>query len=150
MRRGVTLGAAILRGCAATGAAPAFAAGAVAATAAGAGAAAGVATGVAGCSADTAATVACSGAGAVATAAFVRSAPESAARLGLVKAASIPMASAIANTEREILQVIVSSPCFRLRANPGAVRTLRHRLSAGCPPRNTAAPLRDVLHNTKR
>ena len=135
MRRGVTLGAAILRGCAAT----AFVAGAVAATAAGAGAAAGVATGVAGCWVDTAATVACSGAGAVA--AFVRSADESAALLGLDKAASIPMASAIANTEREILQVICRSPCFLRSGQPrrcadGSAASAFGKLSPG----NTGAP----------
>jgi hypothetical protein len=113
MRRGVTLGADTLRGCTATGAATAFVAGAVAATAG-----AGVAAGVAGCWAETAATVACSGAGATATAASLRAAVESAALLGLDRAASIPMASAIANTEREILQVICRSPCLRAGPSP--------------------------------
>jgi hypothetical protein len=50
----------------------------------------------------------------------LRSALESAALPGLDKAASIPMASAIANTEREILQVIVVVHVFQPRANPGA------------------------------
>jgi hypothetical protein len=128
MRRGVTLGAETLRGCAAAGpgtaleagAATALAAVAGAVTAAVAGAGAGVAADAAGCWADSAACVACSAAGAAATAGSLRSADESAARLGLERAASIPMATAKANTEREILQVIVWS-MFPRRANPGAL-----------------------------
>lgn len=148
MRRGVILGAEALRACTAAGAATAFVAAAVAATFAGDGAAAGATAG-AGCWADTAATVACSGAWTAATAASLRSALDSAALLGLDKAASIPMASATANAEREILLVIVLSPWFRRRAGPGAVRTMRHRPSAGCLPGNTGVSLRDVPHNTK-
>jgi hypothetical protein len=114
MRRGVTLGADTLRGCAAAGAATALAAGAVTAAVAGAVTAAvavagaGVAAGAAGCW-ESAACDACAAAGAPATAGSLRSADESAARLGLERAASIPMATAKANTEREILQVIVWS-----------------------------------------
>ena len=115
MRRGVTLGAAILRGCAAT----AFVAGAVAQpppepAPPQASQQASRAVG------STPPRQSLAQAPELWPRPFVRSADESAALLGLDKAASIPMASATANTGREILQVICRSPCFLRRANPGA------------------------------
>lgn len=118
MRRGVALGAIALRGRLATGTVFAATGAAVAAT--GAAAVAGAAgAGVAGAETDAYVAASAAGAGAGTAVAFVRSADERAARPGLETAASMPMASAIANRECESLRVIGQVLGFRAGPIPG-------------------------------